>query len=133
MASSRSRPLVSMIALWGSSPTPGIANVSQTHDRWGAIGLPVPVLELIIELQQVIIARCPSCSRRSSEFHRFGGAISRAARQECAPVVSRRRCADGSAVAATNGKPGGRPAELQAEVAGIGPELSDTVKQACCT
>ncbi|MEU7743886.1 hypothetical protein [Nonomuraea sp. NPDC049158] len=73
----------SMIALWGSSSTPEIAHVSQTHDRWGAIEL--PVLELITELQQVIIARCPRCSRRSSEFHRFGGAISRAARQGRGP------------------------------------------------
>ncbi|MEU4223732.1 nitrate- and nitrite sensing domain-containing protein [Nonomuraea sp. NPDC026600] len=46
-------PLVSMIALWGFiaySSVDEIASISQTQDRWEAIGS--PVLELIIELQQ---------------------------------------------------------------------------------
>ncbi|MEV0344981.1 sensor histidine kinase [Nonomuraea sp. NPDC050680] len=46
-------PLVSMVALWGFiaySSADEIAAVSQTQDRWDAIGS--PVLELIIELQQ---------------------------------------------------------------------------------
>ncbi|MEU7854266.1 nitrate- and nitrite sensing domain-containing protein [Nonomuraea sp. NPDC049141] len=46
-------PLVSMIALWGFiaySSVDEISSISQTQDRWEAIGS--PVLELIIELQQ---------------------------------------------------------------------------------
>ncbi|HUR07699.1 MAG TPA: nitrate- and nitrite sensing domain-containing protein [Nonomuraea sp.] len=46
-------PLVSMIALWGFiaySSVDEIVTISQTQDRWEAIGS--PVLELIIELQQ---------------------------------------------------------------------------------
>ena len=46
-------PLVSMIALWGFiaySSVDEISTISQTQDRWEAIGS--PVLELIIELQQ---------------------------------------------------------------------------------
>jgi signal transduction histidine kinase len=46
-------PLVSMIALWGFiaySSVDEIVSISQTQDRWEAIGS--PVLELIIELQQ---------------------------------------------------------------------------------
>ncbi|MGW0802412.1 sensor histidine kinase [Nonomuraea sp. NPDC002799] len=72
-------PLVSMIALWGFiaySSVEEIATVSQTQDRWEAIGS--PVLELIIALQRE--------RQLSAEAPRSTGAY--------APLVDQRRNTD---------------------------------------